>query len=172
MRKFLVLMLMLMVTVAALPTRLLASVRVARDQVVPQAGSLSGVARGADQRVLSSQRVQLRNLDSGQVASSTTSGQTGGFTFSGLTPGNYMVELVDASGKVVGVSTPVSVGAGVAASVTVTASATGAVSAAAAGGAGIFGLGTVTSVAVIGAAAITGTAVAFKAYKPDASPSR
>jgi len=46
---------------------------------------------------LSSQRVQLRNLDSGRVVSSTTSGQTGGFTFSGLTPANYMVENSTAS---------------------------------------------------------------------------
>jgi hypothetical protein len=172
MRNVFMFVLMFAVTVAALPSRLFASAGAAREQAVPQAGSLSGVARGGDQGILSSQRVQLRNLDSGQVVSSTTSGPTGSFSFPGLTPGNYMVELVDAAGKVVGISTPVSVTAGVAATATVTASAAGALTAAAAGGAGILGLGTVTSVAVIGAAAITGTAVAFKAVGPNASPSR
>jgi hypothetical protein len=171
MRNLFMFVVMLAVTVAALPTPLFAGPAAARDQAVPQTGTLSGVARG-DQGILSSQRVQLRNLQSGQVAGSSTSGPTGGFSFSGLTPGSYMVEVVDVAGKVVGISTPVSVTAGVATTVTVTASAAGAVTAAAAGGAGILGLGTVTSVAVIGAAAVTGTAVAFKAVGPEASPSR
>jgi hypothetical protein len=172
MRNVFVLALILVVTVAALPVRVTASPRAGGDQTAPQAGSVSGVARGSDQSLLANQRVQLRNLENGQVASSTTSGPAGTFSFPSLAPGNYVVELVDEAGKVVGISSSVSVAPAVAASVTVTASATGAVAAAAAGGAGILGLGSLTSIAVISAAAITGTAVAYKAISPDASPSR
>jgi hypothetical protein len=82
--------------------------------------------------------VQLRNLATGQLAGSTTSNVAGQFSFIGLNPGNYAVEVVNAAGQIVGTSASVAVSAGAAVTgVSVTASPL----AAAAAGAGVAGAG-------------------------------
>jgi hypothetical protein len=103
-------------------------------------GSLSGTAQGAQNQALSGIKVQLRNVDTGALAGSTTSGANGAFSFTGLNPGNYIIEIVDATGKIIGASASMSVAAGQTISgVTVAAAAAGAVAAAAAsGGLGAF----------------------------------
>ena len=40
-------------------------------------------------------RVQLRNVDTGQLAGYTTSGSNGSFSFSGMNQGNYVIEIVN-----------------------------------------------------------------------------
>jgi hypothetical protein len=117
--------------------------------------------------------VQLRNLATGQLAGSTTSNAAGQFSFIGLNPGNYAVEVVNAAGQIVGTSASVAVSAGAAVTgVSVTAST--AVAAAAAGaGAGAAGTAAGASTATIVGAAAAAAGVAGAAYTNDvASPSQ
>ena len=115
-------------------------------------GALTGVAQSADKAPLPNFRVHIRNANTGELAGSTTSNQAGQFSFATLQPGNYVVEIVDAAGKVVGLSSSVSVAAGATVTVTVGASVAGALAAGAGGGLSLLGLGPLASVAVAGAA--------------------
>jgi hypothetical protein len=117
-----------------------------------QGGALNGVAQSADKAPLPNYRVHVRNANTGELAGATTSNQTGQFSFASLQPGNYVVEIVDAAGKVVGLSPSISVAAGSTVTVTVGASAAGALAAASGGGLSLLGLGPLASVAVAGAA--------------------
>jgi hypothetical protein len=117
-----------------------------------QGASVTGVAQGADKAPLRNYTVQVRNANTGQLAGTTTSNQAGQFSFASLQPGNYVVEIVDAAGKVVGLSPSISVAAGATVTVTVSATAAGAIAAAAGGGFSLLGLGPLASVAVAGAA--------------------
>ena len=115
-------------------------------------GALNGTAQGADKAPLPNYRVQLRNANTGEPIGSTTSNQTGQFSFGSLQPGNYVVEIIDASNKVVGLSPSISVAAGSTVTVTVGATAAGALTAAGGGGLSLLGLGPLATVAVAGAA--------------------
>jgi hypothetical protein len=117
-----------------------------------QGGAVTGVAQSADKAPLSNFRVHVRNANTGELAGSTTSNQAGQFSFSSLQPGNYVIEIVDAAGKVVGLSPSISVAAGATVTVTVGATAAGALAAGAGGGLSLLGLGPLASVAVAGAA--------------------
>jgi hypothetical protein len=118
--------------------------------------------------------VQLRNLATGQLAGSTTSNAVGQFSFIGLNPGNYAVEVVNAAGQIVGTSASVSVGAGAAVtgvSVTASTAVAGAAAGAGAGAAGAAAAGASTATIVGAAAAAAG--VAGAAYTNEvASPSQ
>jgi hypothetical protein len=133
-------------------------------------GSVTGVAKDAAQKALPKVKVQVRGAN-GQLAASGTTNATGAFTVPGLAPGSYTIEVLDAAGNIVGTSTAVTITAGSVATVTVTAAAAGAIAAAAGGGVSILGLGTLGSVAVIGAAGAA-TIGAIAATRNDASPSR
>jgi hypothetical protein len=115
-------------------------------------GALSGLAQSSDRAPLANFRVQVRNADTGDLAGSTTSNQAGQFSFGALSPGNYVVEIVDAAGKVVGLSSSLTVAPGATVTVTVGATAAGALAAAGGGGLSLLGLGPLASVAVAGAA--------------------
>lgn len=154
--------------VAALPVTTTAAVRGARQEGT---GTVQGVARNAQQQTLSDHTVQIRNVQTGQLAGSGTTNGAGQFTFAGLQPGNYVVEIVNAAGEIIGTTAPISVAAGTVAAVTVTASAAGALAAAGGAGFGIFGLGTAASAAIIGGVAVGITAGVIAANNP-ASPSR
>ena len=120
-------------------------------------GSLSGTASSSNGQAIPNAVVQLRNLGTGQLTGTTTSNGLGHFSFVGLNPGNYAVEVVNVSGQIVGTSASVAVGAGAAVTgVGVTASA-----AVAAAGGGV-GAGTATTGAAAGTstAAIVGAAAA------------
>jgi hypothetical protein len=135
-------------------------------------GSLNGVAEGSDRAPLRNYIVRVRNVIDGQLAGTTTSSSAGEFSFTGLQSGNYVVEVVDVAGQVVGLSPTLIVSAGTTMSVTISASAAGAITAAAASsGFSLFGLGTIGSVAVITAAGVAGV-TAVVATRGDASPSR
>ena len=114
-------------------------------------------AQGPLGRPASDFSVQLRNANTGELSGSTKSHQAGQFSFGSLQPGNHVVEIADAAGKVVGSSPSVPVAAGSVVTVTVGATAAGAL----AGGereVGLRELGPLASVAVGGAA--SGPAVA------------
>src|SRR6186997_1282600 len=75
-------------------------------------GALNGVAQSADKAPLPNYRVHVRNANTGTLAGQTLSNQAGQFTFTSLQPASYVVELVDAAGKVVGLSPSLTVAAG------------------------------------------------------------
>jgi len=139
------------------------------------AGSLSGTASSSSGQVMGNTVVQLRNLATGQLAGSTTSSAAGQFSFIGLNPGNYAVEVVNAAGQIVGTSASVAVSAGAAVTgVSVTASAAVAATAAGTGAAGIgAGAAAGASTATIVGAAAAAAGVAGAAYTNEsASPSQ
>jgi hypothetical protein len=135
----------------------------------PPTGGLQGFARNANKQTLPKVNVQVRGAD-GQLAATGSTNAQGAFSFSGLNPGTYTVEILDAAGRIVGTSS-VTVTAGAVATVTVTAAAAGAIAAAGTGGLSLFGLGTIGTVAVIGAATAV-TVATIVATRDDASPSR
>jgi hypothetical protein len=112
-------------------------------------GALVAVAQSTDRAPLSNFRVHVRNADGGELAGSTTGSQAGQFSFASLQPGHYIVEIVDAGGKVAGLSPSLIAAAGSTVTVTVGATAAGAL--ATAGGASLQDLGALASVAVAGA---------------------
>lgn len=135
-------------------------------------GSLGGTAADKAGTQLSGVRVQLRNVDTGQLAGNTTSASNGTFSFTGLAPGNYVIEIVDAAGKIIGTSAAIAVAAGAAiAGIAVMASAAGSVAAAAAaGGLGAFftSTGGILVLAGVGIGATAGVIAATN----NASPSQ
>jgi protocatechuate 3,4-dioxygenase beta subunit len=117
--------------------------------------SLSGTAADAAGRAMSNTGVQLRNVSSGQLVGTATTNAIGQFSFPGLNPGTYVVEVVSATGQIVGTSGSVVVGAGAAMTgVSVTASA--ATKAAAAGAGSPFTAH--HAIIILGAAAAAGVA--------------
>jgi hypothetical protein len=135
-------------------------------------GTMTGVARGNHLQSLASVNVQLRNVDTGSVVGTTTTTEGGAFTFPALPAGKYIAEVVDATGKVLGVGAPVSLPAGGTATTSVIALAYGATTAAStASGFSFFGMGPVTSMTILGAAAAA-SVTAVVATRPNASPSR
>ena len=71
--------------------------------------SLSGTASSSTGQTIATATVQLRNLATGQLAGTTTSNAAGSFSFASLQPGNYVVEIVNAAGEIVGTSASVAV---------------------------------------------------------------
>lgn len=69
-------------------------------------GRISGVAMSSNGEQFAGQVARLRSLDRGQIAAVTTTSGSGGFSFSDVNAGSYLVELVS-NGAVVGTSAPV-----------------------------------------------------------------
>jgi hypothetical protein len=115
--------------------------------------------------------VRLRQFDSTTIVKSATTGPYGEFVFTAVQPGNYLIELVDFSGRLVGMAPPFAVTGNAPVAVSVVASALGAPEAAAAGGFSLFGLGPTTSWLVLGAAGAAAV-TAVTATQSEASPSR
>ena len=140
---------------------------VAASVAQAEAASIAGAATSSSGETLINATVQLRDLATGTVTSTTTSSSTGAFSFAAVNPGNYVVEVLNAAGQVVGTSASISVAAGaVVTGVTVTATA-----AAVAASAAVAGLGTIVAVTSAAAAAgVVGIAVA--SGQENASPSR
>ena len=164
MRRMMALGLIAALIVAALPSAALAGAQ--------SIGSVTGVARGGHMQSLTGVKVQIRTAGTGQVVGTTTSAEGGAFSFSGLPPGDYVAEVIDAAGKVQGVSSPFAVASGGTASTSVVALSYGASAAAASSsGFSFLGMGPVTTMTVLGAAA-AGSIAAVASTRPDASPSR
>ena len=132
---------------------------------------LKGRAFTPGLQALTDTRVQIRDLKTGLLVNSTTSNASGDFSFENLKAGDYIVELADASGHVLGMSAPFTLGTAKIVTVSVVAVSTGAAAAGAGAGFSLFGLGTVSSVAVLGAAGAAAV-TAVVTTRQDASPSR
>jgi Carboxypeptidase regulatory-like domain len=156
--------------IIALATAGVPSAAFAAAQGGPSA-AVAGTVRRANMRVVANASVQIRNVESGDISGRSTTDDAGAFAFAGLGPGNYVVEVVDATGKVLGIGTPFSLGAGGTASASVILTGSGTAAAASTGGFSLFGLGPVSSLAVLGAASAAAV-TAVVATRPDASPSK
>jgi hypothetical protein len=135
--------------------------------------TVSGMATNVGNQALSGVKAQLRNVDTGALAGTTTSAANGSYSFSGLVAGNYVVEIVDANGRMMGTSALMSVADGaVISGVNVSASAAGALAqAAAAGGSGgSFWKSTGGILLLVGIGA--GVTAGIVAANNNASPSR
>jgi hypothetical protein len=86
------------------PTSLLAAAQ--------QTGSISGTAADASNQSLAKQTVRARNVSNGQVAGTAQTNAAGQYSISGLQPGQYIIEIVDAQGAVVATSGTVTLSAG------------------------------------------------------------
>jgi len=142
----------------------------------PATASLSGIASASGGKAVANAAVRLRNLGTGQLAGTATSGAGGQFSFAGLSAGNYAVEVVNAAGQIIGTSAPVSVAAGATvtgvlanASAATTAATTGAAAGTAAATGGSAGL--TTAIVITTVAGVAGVAGIVVATRP-ASPSR
>jgi hypothetical protein len=124
--------------------------------------TLTGTARSSSGQPIVNGSAQLRNVQTGQLVGSTTCDSAGEFTFTGLNPGNYVVEIVNAQGVVVGTGAVAPVAAGA----TVTMSVTAASAAAETGG-----ISTAMIVTTLAAAAGV-AAVVVVANRGQASPSQ
>jgi hypothetical protein len=104
-------------------------------------GSVSGAVHNSARQPVANTTVRLRNADTGELVETTITNAKGGFTFTGVPQGNYVIEVVNAAGDVIGTSSTVAVTAGMntVSGVAITLAARGAAgAAAAAGGAGGF----------------------------------
>jgi hypothetical protein len=115
-----------------------------------QAGAISGVAT-VDGKPLANVTVRLRNVDTGQLVGNMQANAQGQFSFTGLGPGNFVVETVSANGTIIGTSTAVSLTAAAMVATNV-AVGTSASALAAAGGVGGATVGATTGGAVAGTA--------------------
>jgi len=157
MRKTLSLVLVAAVALGA-PAAALAAPAGAPRQVQTSGGTITGTAKNARGEPLPNYRIRIRNSSTGAVAAETVSNASGGFSVSGLAPGDYIVEIVDSGNKVIGVTPAVAATSGSMTMVSVTGTALGAVAPAMSEGAGfsLFGLGTGASVGIIAAAGTAG----------------
>jgi hypothetical protein len=134
------------------------------------AATVTGTVSRSDLKLLPNARVQLRNVGTGRLVASTLSGQAGEFSFTSVQPGNYIVEVLDSSYRVLGMTAPFTVTPGASLTASIVAVAPAAATGAR-GGFSLLGLGPVASMAVLGAAGTAGV-TAVVATQPEASPSR
>jgi hypothetical protein len=163
MRKFLSMVVVTAVAAAGMPLSALA----AGDESISVVGSVYRT----NMQPIAKAEVQIRDLKTGYRVNSTLSEASGKYEFKALRPGTYVVEVVDRSGKVLGMSAPFVLGSAPSVNVSVVAVAEGAAASGGHAGFSLFGLGPVTSLAVIGAAGAAAV-TAVVATRPDASPSR
>ena len=162
MREFFSMVLIATVAVAGMPLATLAAQEPTR---------LAGTAYQTNLQPLAGAEVQVRSLHTGRQVASTVSSQTGEFAFVNLAPGSYVVEIVDGSGRLLGMTGPLTLATAGKLNISVVAVSAGAVSTGEGAGFSLFGLGPVTSLAVIGAAGAAAV-TAVVATRQDASPSR
>jgi hypothetical protein len=134
-------------------------------------GGVNGVAADAAKNPLANHTVRLRNLANGEITSVTQSAANGSFSFAGVNPGNFVIEIVNSAGNVIATSSTVAVTAGTTAAITVTASAITSL-AAASGASGLAALFTGTSLVVVTAAGLAAVTIGVVATQDDSSPSR
>jgi hypothetical protein len=134
---------------------------------MPVPGAISGTATSSTKEPLGHVLVRIRSIHTGNVVAATSSDTAGRFSFAGLNPDTYVIELVSAAGQIVGTSAAISVAGGaVVTGVTVPS----AVAAATAAGSGslLTTLGIV--IAAAASAAIAGVTVPATTF--EASPSK
>jgi hypothetical protein len=150
-------------TAAGIPSGLVA----AQSRV----STVKGLAYTSDLKPLPSMKVQVRNLQTATVVATTVTGPAGEYSFENLQPANYMIELVSADGRIVGMSSPFNLDPGVMVTVSVVSVGQGAVASSKGAGLSLFGMGPTATLAVLGAAGVAGV-TAIVSTRQDASPSR
>ncbi len=133
-------------------------------------GQISGTVKTADGQPLAGQKVQLRDSSNGRVFAITTTDNAGRYSFNGLPQGNYLVEVLDARGKLASVSMPIALTATQMSADVPLVLGPGLGAVAAAGGAGHF-FGTTAGIVTL-AAAGAGVAGIVYVAKRNASPSK
>jgi hypothetical protein len=128
---------------------------IAADAAQP-GGTIAGIVRDAQGQTLPSVKLQLRNVDTGQVVAKTRAGADAAYQFTGVAPGNYIVEIVDDSDRVIGLSAAAALAAngavtGLVAALTATTAAGGAFFASTAGILLLVGIGAGVTAGVIAA---------------------
>jgi hypothetical protein len=126
--------------------------------------SVAGVAKDSTGRPLGNTTVRLRNVLTGQLAGTTRTTAAGSFTFENLASGHYIVETLNASGRVAAASASIDVVPGATVTglaLTAPPEAGGQGTAAAAGGGSFFTSTTgIILLAAIGAGVVTGVVLA------------
>ena len=79
---------------------------------VQDLGTLSGRAMTSTGQFMPNVTVQLRELEAGRLAGTTTTSAAGTFSFAGIHAGQYVVEIVNPAGQVIGTSAAIAVTAG------------------------------------------------------------
>jgi Carboxypeptidase regulatory-like domain len=74
-------------------------------------GSLSGTAMKSSGQGMADVNVQIRDLSTGRLAGTTTTTATGAFSFGDVPAGQYVAEIVNAAGQIVGTSAAIVVSA-------------------------------------------------------------
>ena len=158
MKKLLASALCIALSMSVAPVNLIAAGRA----IAQTNGAISGTAT-VDGKPLGDVTVRLRNVDNGTLAGETKANAQGQFSFSGLPPGNYVVETVAANGTILGTSTAIALTAAAmvvtGVSVGTSAAVMAGAGAAAAAGAGAVGAGlSTTAIVLIGTGVALGTA--------------
>ena len=126
-------------------------------------GALTGVARTSAGQPLADHSVRVRDVRTGDVVATSRTGANGAFVVAALDPGSYVVEIVDAAGRIVGVSTITAVAEGRTATLSVTAVGTHPVG-------GRIGAVAITAIVVASGLGLTGLIMALTG--DEASPSQ
>ena len=72
-----------------------------RAGAAPEAGTIAGTAKREARKPFPDYSVRLRNVQQGVIAATVQLDPSGDFTLAGVDPANYLVELLNAKGKVV-----------------------------------------------------------------------
>jgi hypothetical protein len=184
MRHFIVVV--LAVALLAVPTLPLAAQAVRQSQAAPEsqsvvgatvlrsdAAGLRGIATTPNGEPLRNTVVRARNLLTNAIEASTRTGEQGEYAILNLQPGNYVLELVDDDGAIIGTSAFVAATAGaIVSGLTITA-AGGVLSAAGTTTSVLGAIGATAARSVTAAAAAAGVAgLVVPPATPVASPSR
>ncbi|MDE3154727.1 MAG: carboxypeptidase regulatory-like domain-containing protein [Acidobacteriota bacterium] len=95
------------------PINPLGAQSLATQTVSPQTlAQVTGVARTAQNGQVPYATLRLRDAATGRIAMTTNANETGAFTFTGVKPGYYVVELVDRAGNVLTTSPLITANAG------------------------------------------------------------
>jgi hypothetical protein len=136
------------------------------------AATLSGRALRTDLQAFPNATVRLRSVTSGELLRVTTSGPSGDYSFPEIPAGNYVVEMVDSTGRIVGMTAPFRVEGSTAPTISIIATSTSAaMTSSASAGVSLFGLGPAVTAAVLGAAGAAAV-TAVVSTRAEASPSR
>jgi hypothetical protein len=137
-----------------------------------QTATLTGRALRTDLQAFPNATVRLRSVTTGELLRATTSSATGDYSFPAIPAGNYVVELVDSTGRIVGMTAPFRVEGATAPTMSIVATtSSAAMASSASAGVSLLGLGPSVTAAVLGAAGAAAV-TAVVSTRSEASPSR
>lgn len=131
-------------------------------------GQISGIASDAAGQKMANTTVLAREMQTAQLVGTTTSDALGQFTFTGLNPGTFVLEVVNAAGKVIATSGAITLTPAAMAATGLTV--TGAATAAAVGGGSFFA--STAGILMLAASGVGVMGVVVATNRTDASPSR